>query len=367
MHTKVIEEVVEGLLASRHLPVVVYCCRGDDRWNCISVSASLEARFGISPDSWVADPHVWLQHVHPDDRERLVLDRVTAIDERRKLSTEYRLRTQDGRYRWVHDEAELVPHGDDEPPTVYGVITDITHRRHSDVILSELYEASRGQVTQLQGEVQQRDLFARLLAHDLRLPLTAAAAAIGVLDGPDSDPADALGRARRAIEQANDLIEGVLDLDRWTEGQSLRLAPTSLLEVVKVAVETIPFDDHDLVVDVPDAQAALDQLVVSRALANLLDNAVRHSPPGGTVRLRAVLRATPPSVIFSVEDDGDGMASIVGDDPFRPFASSRSRKGETHGLGLTLVQRLAQLHGGRVWFEELPGGGLAFHLLIPQA
>ncbi|HSK21694.1 MAG TPA: PAS domain-containing sensor histidine kinase [Egicoccus sp.] len=361
-----IEETVDGLFSAPHLPVVAYCCRGDDRWNCLSVSESLEAKFGISPLTWMADPHVWLQHVHPDDRERLVVDRVTAIDERRKLSTEYRLRTQDGRYRWVHDEAEFVPAADDDHPLMYGVITDITHRRHSDVILSELYEASRGQVTRLRNEVEERDLFARLLAHDLRMPLTAANAALAQARSSGAKGREALTRAQQAIDQANQLVSGVLELDRWSGERVLRVESTELLDVAKLATETIDFADRELVVDVPDAQATLDVLIVSRALANLVDNAVTHSPPGGTVRLRAYEQVAPHSVIFSVEDEGPGVPESIRDDIFRPFVSSRVDQGDSHGLGLTLVKRMALLHDGRVWFEELPNGGVAFHLLIPQ-
>jgi signal transduction histidine kinase len=113
---------------------------------------------------------------------------------------------------------------------------------------------------------------------------------------------------------------------------------------------------------------SLDPAKVERIIENLLANAARHTPEGTPVWVRV---EQPPGggVLLAVEDAGTGVPAELRDSVFEPFRQGPDTP--THapgvGIGLTLVARFAELHGGRAWVEERPGGGSSFRVLIPDA
>jgi signal transduction histidine kinase len=114
---------------------------------------------------------------------------------------------------------------------------------------------------------------------------------------------------------------------------------------------------------------SLDPGKVERIIENLLANAARHTPPDTPVWVRV---AEPPGgggVLLAVEDAGAGIPAELRDSVFEPFRQGPDPP--THapgvGIGLTLVARFAELHGGRAWVEERAGGGSSFRVLIPDA
>jgi signal transduction histidine kinase len=112
-----------------------------------------------------------------------------------------------------------------------------------------------------------------------------------------------------------------------------------------------------------------------RVLRNLLDNALRYTPAGGRVRVAAALaaRTQTPAIHVSVEDTGPGLPEGDAERVFERFyrsARARTRAAPTAaisgaGLGLTIARGLVQAHGGRMWAENVPGAGAAFHFLLP--
>jgi signal transduction histidine kinase len=114
---------------------------------------------------------------------------------------------------------------------------------------------------------------------------------------------------------------------------------------------------------------SLDPGKVERIIENLLANAARHTPPDTPVWVRVEHPATGDGVLLAVEDAGAGVPAELRDSVFEPFRQGPGTP--THapgvGIGLTLVARFAELHGGRAWVEERPGGGSSFRVLIPDA
>ena len=107
----------------------------------------------------------------------------------------------------------------------------------------------------------------------------------------------------------------------------------------------------------------MDGARVEQALENLLANAIQHAPEGSVVRIHAALDAeAPPAVRCTVEDDGAGILPSDLEQVFEPFFSRR--QGGT-GLGLPIVQRVAEAHGGKITAENRPGGGARFTLILP--
>ena len=107
----------------------------------------------------------------------------------------------------------------------------------------------------------------------------------------------------------------------------------------------------------------VDATLIDQALGNLLENAARHTPPGTLVRLRAARGDG--ELVVSVEDFGPGLEPEEFQRVFAKFHRRGGGEGGGLGLGLSICRAIAQLHGGRIWAEQLPGGGSAFRLALP--
>jgi PAS domain S-box-containing protein len=353
---------------SEHQPGTGYTCRIDEQWTCVFVTPTIERLLGLTAQTWVDDPHRWLEQTHPEDRDRLLIERMTAMTEHRRFSAEYRLVREDGTERWVRDEAEL-EFRDGRPVLAHGLLTDVTYRHRSDAVLAELHEASRREVQRLRQEIRERKAFVRLLAHDLRVPLSVVQGAMQTIDRigvelEGAQRAELLDRAVAAAGRCRDLIHQLLEIDRWTASSSIQTERISLSELVERAVAEVDTAKHRVDLEVPGGEAVVDPVVVVRALSNLIANAVRHTPADGTVRIR-VYKHHDAAVVFSVEDEGPGIPDELKERIFEPYTAVGSEDaGESLGLGLALVGALAELHGGRVWVEDLPTVGSVFHLLV---
>jgi signal transduction histidine kinase len=111
--------------------------------------------------------------------------------------------------------------------------------------------------------------------------------------------------------------------------------------------------------------AAVDAAKVERILENLLYNAYKHTPPGSRVWVR--LAAEGEGALLAVEDEGPGIPPAFRESIFEPFQRGEATDASGTGIGLSLVARFAELHGGRAWVEERAGGGASFRVFLPSA
>jgi two-component system sensor histidine kinase/response regulator len=121
-------------------------------------------------------------------------------------------------------------------------------------------------------------------------------------------------------------------------------------------------------IDVADDAAIFeaDKALMKRVFANLVQNALTHSPSAVTIRLTA--RGDPNGVLFTVADNGPGIPPEYRELIFRKFEqvpAPRTGRGRTSGLGLAFCRLVVERHGGRIWVTSTPGTGSAFHILMP--
>jgi signal transduction histidine kinase len=215
------------------------------------------------------------------------------------------------------------------------------------------------------------------LSHDLRSPLTAAAACLETLQprlGGDEqrlvevalrNTRDAarlvrsLGELAQLDEPQFALARERLDAAELLDGVALRFAPRAAAQGASITVDAAP-----------GLQAALDVELFERALANLVDNALQHGArPAGAPALRVVLgaRRDGDTLVVTVTDDGVGIGAAALPRLFDRFYHSHGpTAGDgSHGLGLAIVKRIAELHGGTVTVRSEPGAGTAFTLRLP--
>ncbi len=235
--------------------------------------------------------------------------------------------------------------------------------------LQAVLEEQRVTIAHLQEARDAKDLFLSALSHELRTPLTSIVGiAHTVRDHEERlEPAqkrDLMGRMVVNSQRLERLLTDLLDLRRLQEGAAaLGLTIVGLPDVVEAALADVECGDRSVHVDVPAVAVNIDRSKVERIIVNLVANACKHTPPESTIWVRvsaadAVLRIV-------VEDDGPGVSDELKLSVFEAFQQgpqSRDDPSPGTGVGLSIVDQFARLHGGHAWVEDRPGGGAAFHV-----
>jgi PAS domain S-box-containing protein len=354
-----------------HIPAVTYVQAHDGEASSFYISPQVEATFGYPANAW-ADPTFWIAHVHPNDRGWVDLEDRRTDETGDPVEMEYRLLAADGRYRWVRDEAVLLFDKEGHPTFWQGFLVDITERKHAEEALEHALSVEREAGRRLRAVDEMKNTFLRAVSHDLRTPL-AAILGLAVTLGDENvvlqegEARELAGRIERNARKLERLVTDLLDLDRLSRG---------IVEPVRQPVEVAGLlhsvvAGSDLVADPPvhvlaePLEVELDAAKVERILENLLANAARHTPPGTRVWVRA--EPFDDGVLICVEDEGPGVPEEERETIFEPFhqGSGAPAHAPGAGVGLALVTRFAQIHGGRAWVEEREGGGASFRVFLP--
>jgi PAS domain S-box-containing protein len=323
---------------------------------------------GYTPEE-SGQPGFWKTILHPDDRER-----VLAEDERVELTgdpwrMEYRSIAKDGRVVWLRDHAVLVQGEPGEPSFWHGFVIDITEQKLAEQAMREALEREREATRRLRALDETKNVFLNAVSHELRTPLATIVGIALTLKRVGSslaeeDGADLVDRLAANAGKLDRLLSDLLDLDRLNRGiVTPQLRRTDLAALVtRVAAEWETRRPLELAVD--PVVAEVDSAKVERIVENLLANAERHTTPETPVWVR--LARQDDGVLIAVEDAGSGVPPELRAALFEPFRQGPDAP--THapgvGIGLTLVARFAELHGGRAWVEERPGGGSSFKVLL---
>jgi signal transduction histidine kinase len=227
-------------------------------------------------------------------------------------------------------------------------------------------------------ETGRRDLITAV-SHDLRTPLSTTRAMVEALaDGVVTDPADVqryLTLILQETQHLSRLIDDLFELSQIDSGAlRLRCMPIDVAELVSETVAAYQAPASESGIHLEEAIDSLDSTRIEadpeqlqRVLRNLLDNALRHTPMGGVVRVAGM--STPSSVTLSVDDSGPGVPSSdierIFDRFYRGEPSRHREDGRGSGLGLAIARGLVQAHHGRIWAEPSPLGGVAVRLSLP--
>lgn len=305
----------------------------------------------------------WAKALHPEDSEAAAARWAAAARTGSPFESTHRLRAADGSYRWFIGRALPTRGADGEIVRWSGSLTDI-----DDLVRAEqsLLEASR-----------RKDEFLAMLAHELRNPLAPIRNAAHVLGR--------LGLEEPRVKWAREVIEGqvahlarlvddLLDVSRIVRGKiTLKKEEIDFATLAERALEAVqPLIEskrHRLVVRLPKEPVRLeaDPVRLSQVLLNLLDNAAKYNPDGGRIEFEA--RVEGREIEVQVKDDGIGVSAELLPHIFELFQQGERTLDRAQGglgIGLTLVQRLVEMHGGRVEARsEGPGQGAVFILRLP--
>lgn len=237
------------------------------------------------------------------------------------------------------------------------------------VRLGEEAEAAR-----LAAEAERlRSTLLSSVSHDLRTPL-------GVIEGAAStllDPAVTLEEsARRDLtltiheeaERLNRRVRNLLDMTRFEAGAvQIQREWQSLEEVVGAALSRVEFGARPVTVQIPAGLPLVlcDDVLIEQLLVNLLENAIKYSPPSGAIEVS--VRDSAEEVVVTVADRGPGIPESEKERVFEKFHRvAQSHPAGGVGLGLAICRSIVAAHGGRIWAEDREGGGAAFRFALPR-
>ena len=277
---------------------------------------------------------------------------------------------KDGTRRPIDDSAAPIKNEQGNITGVVLVFRDVTERRRAEGQLQQ-------QTKELAAAARQKDEFLAMLAHELRNPLAPLRSALQIVKLGGDSP-QVVGQLREMMERQLlhlvRLVDDLLDVSRITRGKiELRRERVSLPTVVQNAIEAsgplIEAGKHQLTITMPhEAMSVLGDLTrLAQAVSNLLNNAAKYTPPEGHIWLTVEQQGD--EAVIRVKDTGIGIPTEMLSQVFQMFmqldrSSERSQGGL--GIGLTLVKRLVEMHGGTVEARsEGPGRGSEFSIRLP--
>ncbi len=347
------QEASQAAIDSLPDPVVVFDLTG----GVVNMNRAAEGLLGIRVGSGGAKP---LEDVAPEAREALEKVRTHVLSGKgsyvpRGFEDAVCVSTQQG-------ERYLLPHGSpvySEEKAVTGaaiILQDVTRLRRVDDLRNNLVST---------------------VAHEFRTPLTSLRMALHLsleqVAGPlNAKQADLLYTAREECERLQALVDEVLDLARIQGGRiELHRSPCAPAALIETAIQTQRSfaEEHELVLQsevlpgIPEVLA--DRQRIQLVLSNLVANAIRYTPSGGHITVRAEPAGDEGGMVrFEVADTGSGIPREYQASVFEKFVRVPGAPGGV-GLGLSIAKDVVEAHGGQIGLKDTPGGGSTFWFTVP--
>jgi signal transduction histidine kinase len=238
--------------------------------------------------------------------------------------------------------------------------------------IAPLVRALNSLLARLKRAFSSQRAFVADAAHELRSPLTALKLQLQLLDRAPDDAAraQALQKLHEGVDRATHLIEQLLTAARTDPHDApIEVQPTNLAELVRQAMADV-FDlaqqQHiDIGLEAPDGMTVAGDVAALRILArNLVDNAIRYTPAGGSVSVRVA--ASGDAALLTVEDSGPGIPQNERERVFDRFYRREVNERTGSGLGLSIVKNIAEQHGARIELGTSANGGLKVSVLFPR-
>ncbi|WP_293086099.1 PAS domain S-box protein [Okeania sp. SIO3B5] len=342
--------------------------------------------YGITPDGFTNVREAWLKTLHPDDRPMVETASMQARFDEKEYNTEFRAIHPDGSIHFIKTSALVQRNLQGEAQRMIGINYDITEQKKAEAELKQTNE-------ELARATRLKDEFLASMSHELRTPLNAI---LGMSEALQEEVFGAVDeqqlKALQTIEHSGahllELINDILDVAKieagrielnYTQVSIYHLCQSSITFVKQLALKKRIHLKTKLPTNLPII--LIDERRIRQALINLLNNAVKFTQNGGSVTLTATLKQGPlnPGVAnfpkqnyiqIAVIDTGIGITPENLKKLFQPFIqidSALNREYNGTGLGLTLVKRIVELHGGQVGVKSEIGVGSCFTMDIPYA
>jgi two-component system, OmpR family, sensor histidine kinase KdpD len=249
-----------------------------------------------------------------------------------------------------------------------------TFANQTAVAIERAQLADEAQDAQVRIETERlRNSLLSSVSHDLKTPLATITGAVSTIldNGATLDERlrhELLESVREEAERLNRLVQNLLEMTRLESGAlQLRREWHPIEEVIGAALSRLGkrLTGRRVTTRVPPdlPLVAIDDVLVEQVLVNLLDNALKYTPPGSPIDILAT--ATDRAITVEIADHGPGLPRGEEDKVFEKFYRASSEAGRGAGLGLAICRGIVEAHGGRIWAQNLPEGGVAFLFTLP--
>ncbi len=334
-----------------------------DQAHAFYVNPAYERIWGRNAAHIYADPHSFIDTIHPEDRERVIAK--LPQQSSGNYDVEYRVIRPDGTSRWVRDRAFPIRDEQGQVYRIAGITEDITERKQAEKQQLEL-AVEREKVKMLRDFVSEA-------THDLRNPLTTLGLKIGLIK-TTVDPEKRhryLDELDSQAARMGKMIDDMLTIVRLERKGEATLVRTDVQQLIRnICIEMQPLIDAKAITLTLDLAAAapdlpVDRADLARALTNLIENGLHYTPPGG--RLLITTQVINQSLLIRISDTGIGIPPedqpLIFDRFFRAANARMVDPGGT-GLGLVIVKKIVEQHGGRIEVRSTVGAGTTFSIYL---
>ena len=356
------EQAIEG----------VFRTSSDGRY--LDANPALAKIYGYgSPEALVAGLTDIADQLYVDPRRRAEFQAIMQANDR-VSSFESEIRRRDGKLIWISENARAVRDWTGKIVCYEGTVEDVTERHRAQQKL-------RGALAEAEEASRAKSAFLAAMSHELKTPLNAVLGFSEIIKdevlGPIS-PERYRGYAEDIHASGKRLLTivcDVLDVAQLSGGaitlQPSTYTPKALIDEAITLARRATKDERDVSVTIPDIfpTVDVDSKRLRQAIANLVGNALKFTPPGGTVSVTVRLERSG-GMSFVVTDTGIGMEPqtiSAALEPFRQLDRSLSRRFEGAGLGLSITKSIVELHGGVLLIESAVGEGTTASIVLPAS
>ncbi|MBL7125830.1 MAG: PAS domain S-box protein [Dehalococcoidales bacterium] len=366
-------------LLAEHATDVIYVMDVNLKFTYVSPSMtrltdhSVEEAVSLSPNQ-VLTPASF-NHARDIFTEEATRESEATKDLTRSRTLELEVKRKHGSTVWVEATMTALRDSADNVIGILGVARDIAERKKAEAKLQELYKAERKLREDLEAEINKRVEFTHALVHELKTPITPVLASSELMleeikgGGPLWELAQNINQGAYNLNQR---IDELLDLARGEVGM-LRVNPESmdsgqlLRNIVDNVKPLARKNGHLLHAELPPSLPVIqaDEDRLRQVVLNLLNNAFKFTPAGGSITVRA--RKKEAYLMVEIEDTGRGISQEEQKRLFEPYQQLEVERTRLSGLGLglSLSKKLVELHGGQIWVQSEKGQGSTFGFSIP--
>ncbi|MBN1536649.1 MAG: PAS domain S-box protein [Anaerolineales bacterium] len=371
------EALQQANLVVENSPAVLFRWKPEEGWPVELVSNNV-TQFGYTPEELLSGATLYVSMMHPEDVERVAGEIQEHVQRGAdQFQQEYRLITKDGNIRWVDDHSVIERDSNGHIMCLQGIVIDVTERKKADEEIRKLNDELEQRViertAQLETAVKELEAFSYSVSHDLRAPLRAMDGFSRILleeyaPQLSNDAQHYLELVRDSSKKMTCLVDDLLAFSRFSR-QPLNKQAVVMKDLVEQALKTVEIEYKDRQVDIKigslcDVQG--DAAMLHQVWVNLLSNAIKFTRKCEFTLIEIGSTQINDECVYYVKDNGVGFDMKYADKIFSVFQRLHSEKEfEGTGVGLAIVQRIIERHGGRVWADAQENHGAELYFSLP--